>query len=176
MGRSRYRVLNSQPHFVTCSVVEWMPLFSQPELVEIVFSSLQFLQEQERLTLYSYVIMENHLHLIASAENLSKELGHFKSFTARSIINWLKDKPSKSYWLERLARAKLAHKTGQQFQVWQEGSHPQMICSEEMFGQKVEYIHHNPVKRGYVDDPAHWRYSSYRDYMGEAGRLRVTLL
>lgn len=176
MGRSRYRVLGPQPHFITCSIVEWLPLFSQPELVEIVFSSLHFLQDQERLTIYSYVVMENHLHLITSAENLSKEIGHFKSFTARSIVDWLKEEKSQSYWLERLAKAKLAHKTGQRFQVWQEGSHPQMICSEEMLRQKVEYIHNNPVKRGYVDDPAHWRYSSYRDYMGGTGRLQVTLL
>jgi steroid 5-alpha reductase family enzyme len=51
-----------------------------------------------------------------------------------------------------------------------------MIASEAMLRQKVEYIHQNPVKRGYVDDPAHWRYSSYRNYLGEAGLLPVTML
>jgi putative transposase len=30
--------------------------------------------------------------------------------------------------------------------------------------QKLEYMHNNPVRRGYVDDPMHWRYSSARDY------------
>ena len=30
--------------------------------------------------------------------------------------------------------------------------------------QKLDYIHHNPVKRGYVDQPEHWRYSSARNY------------
>lgn len=28
-----------------------------------------------------------------------------------------------------------------------------------MLHQKLNYIHNNPVKYGYVDDPAHWRYS-----------------
>jgi REP element-mobilizing transposase RayT len=46
-----------------------MPVFSNPNLVTIVLDSLQFLQNQQRITLYSYVIMENHLHLIASAED-----------------------------------------------------------------------------------------------------------
>jgi len=32
--------------------------------------------------------------------------------------------------------------------------------------QKIEYIHNNPVKRGYVDEAVHWRYSSARDYDG----------
>jgi REP element-mobilizing transposase RayT len=153
-----------------------MPIFSQPPLATILLDSLQFLQSQQRLTLYSYVIMENHLHLIASAENLSKEIGNFKSFTARSMVDWLQENRPKSYWLKRLEMAKLAHKTQQRYQVWQEGSHPQMIASEAMLRQKVEYIHQNPVKRGYVDDPAHWRYSSYRNYLGEAGLLPVTML
>ena len=39
--------------------------------------------------------------------------------------------------------------------------------------QKLEYIHNNPVRRGYVDDPVHWRYSSARNYAGKAGLLDV---
>lgn len=176
MGRSRYRILSSQPHFITCSTVEWMPIFSKPELVTILLDSLRFLQAQQRLTLYSYVIMENHLHLVASAENLSKEIANFKSFTARAIIDWLKAHQPQSYWMARMEAAKLKHKTGQQYQLWQEGFHPQMIFSEAMLWQKVDYIHNNPVKRGYVDEPAHWRYSSCRNYLGELGLLSVTLL
>jgi hypothetical protein len=30
--------------------------------------------------------------------------------------------------------------------------------------QKIQYIHDNPVKHGYVDLSEHWRYSSYRNY------------
>jgi hypothetical protein len=41
-----------------------------------------------------------------------------------------------------------------------------MILSEKMFQAKLEYIHNNPVKRGYVDQPDHWRYSSARSYLG----------
>jgi putative transposase len=59
---------------------------------------------------------------------------------------------------------KLAHKTDREHQLWQEGSHPQMIADEAMMWQKLEYIHNNPVRRGYVDDPIHWRYSSARNY------------
>jgi hypothetical protein len=33
-----------------------------------------------------------------------------------------------------------------------------------MVKQKLDYIHQNPVKRGYVDDPLHWRYFSARNY------------
>ncbi|HEV7999545.1 MAG TPA: hypothetical protein VGP63_06685 [Planctomycetaceae bacterium] len=42
-----------------------------------------------------------------------------------------------------------------------------------MMWQKLEYIHNNPVARGYVDDPLHWRYSSARNYAGLPGLIEV---
>jgi hypothetical protein len=36
-----------------------------------------------------------------------------------------------------------------------------------MLFQKIEYIHYNPVKRGYVDEPEYWRYSSARNYLND---------
>jgi REP element-mobilizing transposase RayT len=75
---------------LTCTIVNWLALFSKPELVQIILNSLNFLQAQQRLSIHGYVIMENHLHWIASAPNLAKEIANFKSFTARSTIDWLK--------------------------------------------------------------------------------------
>ena len=175
MGRSRYHVLGTQPHFLTCTLVNWMPLFGNMEIAQIIIDSLNFLQCQQRLTLYGYVIMENHLHLIAAAANLSKEIANFKSFTARSIIDLL-EKNNASYVLNQLEFHKLKHKTKQDYQLWQEGFHPQAISNEEMFRQKLDYIHHNPVQRGYVDEPSHWRYSSYRNYLELPSLLAVDLV
>ena len=42
-----------------------------------------------------------------------------------------------------------------------------------MMISKINYIHQNPVKRGYVDDASHWRYSSARNYAGEKGLIEV---
>jgi hypothetical protein len=53
------------------------------------------------------------------------------------------------------------------------GVHPEWIQNEEMMGQKIEYIHRNPVERGYVDQAEHWRYSSARNYQGMDGLLEV---
>ncbi len=175
MGRSRYHVLGTQPHFLTCTLVNWMPLFGNIEIAQIILDSLNFLQCQQRLILYGYVIMENHLHLIASAANLSKEIGNFKSFTARSIIDLL-HKNNATYILNQLEFHKLKHKTKQDYQLWQEGFHPQAIFDEEMFRQKLHYIHNNPVQHGYVDEPSHWRYSSYRNYLELPSLLPVELV
>jgi hypothetical protein len=44
-----------------------------------------------------------------------------------------------------------------------------------MLLQKVEYIHQNPVRRGYADEPEHWRYSSARNYAGMQGLINVCM-
>ena len=105
----------------------------------------------------------------------SKEIANFESFTARSIIDLL-EKNNASYVLQQLEFHKLKHKTKQDYQLWQEGFHPQAISNEEMFRQKLDYIHHNPVQRGYVDEPSHWRYSSYRNYLELPSLLAVELV
>lgn len=173
MSRTRYRIYENQaPHFLTCTVVDWLPLFTNSSIVDILYGSWHFLQTHERLTIYAYVIMESHLHMAAESPDLSKEIGDFKSFTARQIIDHLKEMNAQ-HMLQQLAQSKVIHKSSQAYQVWQEGSHPQLIQGEEMMWQKVAYIHHNPVRRGYVDDPTHWRYSSARNYEGLPGLLEV---
>jgi REP element-mobilizing transposase RayT len=152
--------------------VNWLPVFGSIPVATILLDSLRFLQENERLTLYAYVIMENHLHLIASSTDLSKEIGDFKSYTAVEIIKFFKEKHA-IHILDQLKLHKLAHKTDRTYQFWQEGSHPQLMQTEKMMRQKIQYIHYNPVKRGWVDDPTHWRYSSARNYAGQEGLLDI---
>ena len=68
---------------------------------------------------------------------------------------------------------KLRHKVDQQHQLWQEGSHPKMIETEDAMWQKIEYTHNNRLRRGYIDDPLHWRYSSARCYAGQPAVIDV---
>ncbi len=173
MGRSRYQVLSpSHPHFLTCTVVKWITLFNDPGIVRIILDSWGFLQDHDRLRLYGYVVLENHLHFNADSPDLSKEVGNFKSFTASRIIDRLR-KENRQFLLDQLHWSKENHKKDRSYQVWQEGSHPVMVFSDDVFIEKLQYMHHNPVRRGYVDDPVHWRYSSAGDYTGKAGLIRL---
>jgi len=51
-----------------------------------------------------------------------------------------------------------------------------MIQRAEVLNQKLDYIHNNLVRRGYVDEPWHWRYSSARNDAGQVGILEVEIL
>ena len=172
MGRSRYKITYPQlPHFMTCTILHWIPVFTRPQTVEILLNSLQYLTD-EGLKLYAYVILENHLHLIAESEQLGRDIARFKSFTAKNLIQYLSANNITTI-LKQLEFYKKAHKDDRLYQFWQEGVHPELIQNEVMMQQKVNYIHQNPVKRGYVDLPEHWRYSSARNYQGMVGLLDV---
>jgi len=118
--------------------------------------------------------MENHLHLIASAENLEKEITNFKSYTARQSIDYYNSQKNE-FILKQLAFHKLPHRIDRDYQFWQQGVHPQKMQNDEMMRQKIEYIHYNPVRRGYVEIPEHWRYSSARNYAEMDSLLEVCL-
>jgi putative transposase len=169
MARSRYRVLDTtHTYFHTCTVVGWLPVFTRPETADIVLESLRYLQTNEDFKLYGYVVMENHLHFVCRSSKQTNHIMRFKSFTARKIIDYLEACKAVSL-LEHLAFYHKKYKKDSHYQFWQEGTHPQQINTEAMLRQKLEYIHFNPVKRGYVDDPLHWRRSSARNYAGLEG-------
>ncbi len=173
MGRSRYRVAEEgAPHFLTFTVLEWLPVFTRPETVSILLEAFTFRQQEPEFRLYGYVILENHLHCIVQAPELAKQIRELKSYTARKIIDYLQEKQV-SQLLAKLAYYKKAHKTDREYQLWQEGSHPQWLQNEAMLVEKLQYIHDNPVKRGYVDNPEDWRYSSARNYLGGDGLIPV---
>jgi len=172
MGRSRYTFHgNEYPYFMTCTVLHWIPIFTRPETVDILLSSLRFLI-REGFVLYAYVILENHLHIVAYSKDISRDIARFKSFTAGQVINYLKEKHVKTI-LDQLEFYMKSYKTDRKNQLWEEGVHPEMIQNYEMLRQKIDYIHNNPVKRGFVDLPEHWKYSSARNYVKQKGLIDV---
>jgi REP element-mobilizing transposase RayT len=118
--------------------------------------------------------MENHFHIIAKSEELSKNLRLMKSYSGRRIVDQL-IKDGNTKLLAQLKFRKLRHKRHNNYQIWSEGLHPKQLTSDEMLEQKLEYIHYNPVACGFVDRPGHWRYSSARNYFGLDGLIPITL-
>jgi REP element-mobilizing transposase RayT len=169
MGRSRYKIYEpTHPHFMTCTILNWLPIFTRQESVKIILDSLRYLQKEENLKLYAYVILENHLHLIAQSDDISRSMRQFKSFTAKALLKLLQKENA-----QILLKQFQFYKKDRTYQIWQEGYQPKLIQTDTIMIEKIHYIHENPVKRGYVDEPVHWRYSSARNYEGESGLIYV---
>ena len=169
-----YKIDNQQGvYFITATVVQWIDVFTRTEYCDIIVKSLKYCQERKGLQIFGWVIMSNHLHLICSCKEgyeLSNAIRDFKKFTSHEIVKSIEanQRESRKNWLMWL----LKKKDGIEF--WQPGNHPEEIRTMEFFTQKLNYIHNNPLKSGWIDIPEAYVYSSARDFYGRKGLIELT--
>ncbi|MFW6127411.1 MAG: REP-associated tyrosine transposase [Thermodesulfobacteriota bacterium] len=174
--RSCYKIFDhGPPHFLTHTVVAWVPVFTRRPYFDLILQTLSFCRQNKGLKLFAWVVLDNHMHLLVSGDQVPKIMKEFKSFTAREVIR-LAQEDRKDWLLTQFKVNKLRHKNQSAYQVWQEGHHPQLIATEQMLRQKIEYIHQNPVTAGLVDNLEDWPYSSARNYLGLKGLLEIDAL
>jgi len=53
----------------------------------------------------------------------------------------------------------------QDYKIWANDFHPVALKSDRWVRQKIDYIHYNPVRKGFVELPEHWKYSSARNWI-----------
>ncbi|MBI4675605.1 MAG: transposase [Chloroflexi bacterium] len=173
--------LSNYPYFVTCTVVEWLAIFSTAAYRQIVLDSLDFIQKNKHVRLNAFVVMPTHLHAIILPEdrvNLSDVLRDFKRHTSRTISKTASSRQDQTA-LARFSMARQENRAQQEsdYQVWQEGSYPEAIFSVRFARQKLEYIHKNPVRGGLVENELNYPFSSARAYhLNEQTYPPVTLL
>src|SRR5436305_11700103 len=69
--RSRYRIREPDcAHFVTATIVEWLPVFTTAACCDILVRSLAFSREHKHLRIHAWVILDSHFHAILSAPDL----------------------------------------------------------------------------------------------------------
>jgi len=173
MTRNRYRVFESEfPFLVTGTVVNWLDLLKPNEVKQIIIDSLRFLKQENSLKVFAFVIMQNHLHLIVSSNNLPGVMCRFKSFTAKKIIQYYKAS-GETHLIQKLSAINPEYHSESKHQFWQEGYCPKKIIDFKTLQQKIDYIHFNPVRKGYVDSPEQWKWSSARIFAGMDGMLEI---
>jgi len=104
--------------------------------------------------------MPDHIHLITDGSRTVSDVLRFTSgITARRVIDYLKAKDFKSS-LEKLRQGEKKRKY--KYSLWQHHADAFLLTSETTFGQKVNYIHQNPVRAGLIGKPEDYRFSSAR--------------
>ncbi|MBC7389489.1 MAG: transposase [Opitutaceae bacterium] len=152
-------------YYLTLNVEGWVDIFSRQQYKDIIVENLKYCQEKEGLEIYAYVIMTNHLHLVARRKDkdLTELLGRFKSHTAKKIIELIKGPVAESrrewmlYLFEYFAKK---NKQYSNYHFWHYSNHPTQLFTPEVVKQKTDYIHNNPVRAGIVLEPYHYLYSS----------------
>jgi putative transposase len=159
--------------FITSTIINWVPVFTDQEYYDILIDAFKFNQSQKNLKIFAYVLLDNHFHMLCQSDNLTNTIRSIKSYSAKRIIEKLKI-DGKNDFLKIFKINKRNYKNTSTYQIWQEGFHPFEINSDSIFNQKLEYIHLNPVKRGLVENPIEWSFSSAFDYYwGKEGKIRL---
>ena len=114
-------------------MVEWLPVCATTACCDIVVRSLEYCREHKGLAIHAWVILDHHLHAILAAPDLSAVLRDLKSFTAKQLVQQIKLE-RREWLLHQLRHYRAAHKPNE-YQIWQEGSHPQRILHDEMMEQ-----------------------------------------
>ncbi len=154
-------------YFLTFQIVGWVDVFSRKVYKDIVIESFKYCQKNKGLNLFAYVIMTNHIHLLASSqtENLSGFNRDFKNFTAKQILEVMNtSEESRRDWMKMVFEYHGKYKPDQSNQIWTHESHAEQIFSQKFIEQKVDYIHNNPVRAGIVVKPEDYQYSSACNY------------
>lgn len=168
-----------KPHFITCTVIDWIDVFSRKTYRDIVIEALKYCIKNKGMIVYGYVIMTNHIHLIVQSKshNLSDLLRDLKKFTAKNILEKIKSEPEsrKEWMLERFSKAIETHNRNKCYQFWQYGNHAEEIFTLHFMWDKLNYIHLNPVRAGFVEKGYHYLYSSAGNYVFGKGLLEVEI-
>jgi len=128
-------------YFITSSIKNKEQLFIDASCCQVVFETIQWIEDQKRWTSYCTMIMPEHVHMVVQIGKgwaLEKLMHSFKNYTARQINNLRKRKGI----------------------VWQDGYYDHCIRKDESLRDIILYCYHNPVRKGLVkkaSDYPYWR-------------------
>jgi putative transposase len=137
-------------HFVTFSCHGRQPYLETEAARDLFEQSLESMRLRYDFFLTGYVVMPEHVHLLISEPEgalLAKALQALKL----SVAVRRKERP-----------------------FWQSRYYDFNVYTDKKRIEKLRYMHRNPVKRGLVEKPYQWRWSSFRHYLtGEVGTVEI---
>ena len=154
-------ITQDHAQYFTATVNNWKHVLKSDDAKQIIVDSLSFLHHQQRAFIYGFVIMSNHIHLIWQIRDghiLKDVQRDFLKFTAQKIKFFLQETNPKL-----LAELEV-NLSDRKYQVWQRSPLNVPVYSPEVFQQKLDYIHNNPVKAELCNEPTKYHYSSARFY------------
>jgi len=145
------------PAFFTATCLEWKHLLAEDKVKEIIIDSLRFLTKDNRVNVFAFCLMSNHIHLEwqmmgdHKRENVQRD---FLKYTGQRIVNHLREIQSP------LVNELHVGAKDRKYQVWERNALSVSLESDHFFFQKFNYIHNNPVVAGLCRYPEDYFYSS----------------
>ena len=175
----KYKFRNkSGAYFVSFATVYWIDVFTRQCYFSVLAEGINYCRKQKGMEVFAYCFMPSHVHLVlrSAVDDPSGLLRDFKKFTSKQIIKAIKENPRESrkkwmLWMFEKAGRKKSNVS--KYQFWQHHNHPIELWSKKVIKQKVDYIHNNPVKAGFVTQSGAWKYSSARNFAGDIAVIQI---
>ena len=150
-------------HFITFSCYRRLPLLRSTRARNVLVRVLDQVRKEYGFKLVGYVVMPEHVHLLISEPARGTPSTALKMLKQR-VSRQLRRKPrrqtsaaQRSFQFASSADARLP-------QFWQKRFYDFNVWSRKKKVEKLGYMHANPLKRGLVDDPKDWPWSSCAFY------------
>jgi putative transposase len=137
-GLKRYHTFGHN-HFVTFSCYHRFPYLDNDHARTVFLDTLERTRQKHQFFVFGYVLMPEHVHLLLSEPPKTSFSG---------ILRALKTQTSKQL-------------RGDRTRFWQLNYYDFNVFTHHKFSEKLQYMHRNPVKRGLVDKPEDYPWSSY---------------
>ena len=168
--------IEGHAHELTFSTYRRLKIFDNPQSAQLFLHALAKAKEIHRFELWAFVVMPEHVHLLvypSTGTTVAQILRAVKQPSANRILNHLREIESALY--EKLHVTSVHGKIERR--LWQAGGgYDRNVVSEKTARAMVDYIHQNPVRRGLVESPQEWQWSSYSAYAGGMASIPVDLL
>ena len=168
-------------YFITFTNHAWIPLLQLSDGYDLVYNWFTILKQKKNFVT-GYVIMPNHLHLLAYysgiRQSLNTIIGNGKRFMAYEIVNRLNEAKLDDILIKLGNDVKPKDRArGKIHEIWTDSFDVKECRTEKFILQKLNYIHNNPCsgKWRLASDPLHYPHSSASFYIsGKAGIYNVT--
>lgn len=155
-------------HFINCSCYHRQQWLATAKRRDLFLAVLEEVRQRYRFVVVGYVVMPDHIHLLIGEpdrSNPSRVMQAIKQGFARRVLKTLRRR--------RVAtQAELFTVAAEH--VWQKRFYDFNVFTARKRIEKLRYMHQNPVKRGLVEKPEQWLWSSYRSHaFGEPGAVRI---
>jgi len=123
--------------------LEWKHLLKTDQYKNIIIESLKFFKIEGSVVIFAFVIMPNHIHLIWQIQDgfkLEKIQLRFLKYTAQQFKFRLTDSND-----DRLDDF-LVDASDRKYQFWERNSLSVDLWTPNVFDQKLDYIHNNPLQ------------------------------
>jgi putative transposase len=145
MPNYRRLYLASQSVFITIVTNHRKRIFIDPQNIEILFETINRVKIIYPFELIAYVVMPEHLHCLIQTPDGTPNYS--------PVIHCIKRNFALNF--------KKVHHIDSPTKLWQARFWDHVIKDDNDFEKHLDYIHWNPVKHGYVNDPLHWQWSTF---------------